>query len=104
MPESVLVAIISAVVALGTTLIAAVLTQRGNLKQAAVEHRAAPYEALALRVERLEAQVEQLEAEIERSETARSSAIAYARRLRLHIVDQLPPPPPDWPADLGIPI
>ena len=104
MPDIVLVGIISSVVALIASVTTAAVTQRGNLRQADVEHRAAPYEALALRVERLEAQVEQLEAEIERVETARSSAIAYARQLRLHIVEQLPPPPPDWPADLGIPI
>lgn len=28
--------------------------------------------------------------------------INYVHRLRAHIVQQLPPPPPEWPADLDL--
>ena len=39
---------------------------------------------------------------IARLEGRERRLINYVHRLRAHIVQQLPPPPPEWPADLDL--
>jgi len=39
---------------------------------------------------------------IARLEGRERRLINYVHRLRAHIVQQLPPPPPEWPADLDV--
>lgn len=58
--------------------------------------------ALQAEVAATRAEVAENESRIRRLEGRERRLINYVHRLRAHIVQQLPPPPPEWPADLDL--
>lgn len=58
--------------------------------------------ALQTEVESLRDKASTNETRIARLESRERRLVNYVHRLRSHITLQLPPPPPEWPADLDV--
>lgn len=86
--------IIVGVIALASAIGVAVLTTR---QKAAADLIA----ALQREVSELRAEGRARDERIDRLERDRRIRDAYIDRLRRHIIDEKPPPPPDWPAGLS---
>lgn len=62
------------------------------------------WQTYADRIEaRLNARIDRMEKDLDASRKAHRIALAYVGDLRLHIIQQLPPPPPDMPDGIHYP-
>lgn len=80
-------------------LVVAALALAGTIGTAVLASRQKGLTDLA---ERLQARVEELDGRLARLETRDRAWANYVHVLRRHIVDQKPPPPPDYPANLDV--
>lgn len=80
-------------------LIVAGLALAGTIGTAVLASRQKGLTDLA---ERLQARVEELDGRLARLESRDRAWANYVHVLRRHIVDQKPPPPPEYPANLDV--
>lgn len=91
---AIIVGIFVAVLGLAGTIGAAVVAARQKAASDLLN-------ALQAEVRELRAEAARRDERIDRLERDRRVRDAYIDRLRRHIIDEKPPPPPDWPAGLS---